>query len=266
MSSQILFSDQDLSELHKAITLLEAKTITARLAEVNKHATLPTIDSDTDYAFSYLHNAVQHALANAINHVLLAPKAFESFSTHSTFTAISGAIGGSFGFAGSVLELPLAIRLLLQGIRQIAADHEFPLSDLATHKACIEVFAMNGAPAQEHDCSHSIYYLNRAELNKAKTTDKAVATQPLSSMCATFLYLVAQRFSQTLKKKISLQSQLNMSRVTEEQVNNVFISHYLSMAQGHFMIMRLEKKYGHTEVKQAYFHIHHANAANYSRP
>lgn len=257
MGNQAFTDAQDLTDLQTAIDLLETTAITHRLAQISQQPLATYSHVATDYTSLYLYNAVQHALSAAISQLVLEPPAASPtlpLNAHSTFTAISGAVGGSFGFAGSILELPLAIRLLLQSIVQIAAYHQFCLSDSATRRACMIIFALNGTSPKQEPSNTSTYFLTRDHLDEL--TANQTTQQDASSICNTLLKHVALRFSQSLVEKMALQSQQPLSRKTAEKINAVFISHYLSMAQGHFIIQRLEKKYQQDPVREAYHRLH----------
>lgn len=255
MGTPVFTDAQDIADLKTAIGLLEAPAIKHRLAQVSQQTLAPHPSVDADCTSLYLRNAVQHALSTAITQLLLAPPPTSTLAR--TFTAISGAVGGSFGFAGSILELPLAIRLLLQSIVQIASHQHFCLSDSATRSACLTIFALNGAPPSDTPLQPSTYYLTRDHLHNLTSTNKSAPLQEPPAVCSALLKYVAQRFSQALNDKITLQSLQPLSRQAEEKINSVFISHYLGMAQGHFIVQRLEKKHGYDRVRKAYLRLQH---------
>jgi hypothetical protein len=63
---------------------------------------------------------------------------------------------------------------------------------------------------------------------------------------------VAGRFSIQVGEKLAAQAMPLLGALGGASVNYVFIDHFQDMADGHFTVRRLERKYGPTRIEQAY--------------
>jgi len=63
---------------------------------------------------------------------------------------------------------------------------------------------------------------------------------------------VASRFSITVSEKAAAQAIPVIGAVGGALINTLFMSHFQDMARGHFIVRRLERKYGADEVRSAY--------------
>jgi hypothetical protein len=67
---------------------------------------------------------------------------------------------------------------------------------------------------------------------------------------------IAQRFGIVVTQKAMAQTIPVIGAIGGGLVNTIFISHFQEMARGHFVIRRLERKYGSEAVREAYRHLH----------
>jgi hypothetical protein len=65
---------------------------------------------------------------------------------HSALASASGAVGGAFGLPALAVELPVSTTIMLRAIAAIAQREGEDLDDPRTGLACLEVFALGGAP------------------------------------------------------------------------------------------------------------------------
>ena len=63
---------------------------------------------------------------------------------------------------------------------------------------------------------------------------------------------VAQRFSIQVTEKAAAQALPVVSAASAAAINVVFIDHFQDMATGHFIVRKLERKYGPDTVKELY--------------
>ena len=69
---------------------------------------------------------------------------------------------------------------------------------------------------------------------------------------AQIIEAVAQRFGVKVTEKLALQAAPILGAASGAAINALFISHYQDMAKGHFVIRRLEEKYGGQVIHDAY--------------
>jgi len=264
----------DLITLRTAVGALEAPSFTIRLANMVGTPVewalerLPGSSADT------LHRAIQAALDKAVAGALrtMDEKSVGAArpKTHAAIAAASGAVGGFFGLKGTLVELPLTTTVIMRSVADIARSEGFAISDPIVQGECVQVFALGGRSADD-DAADSAYYAARVGLTEitreagrmlAETAARqgaGAAAQGLrftpaqtSAWLAQIIEAVAQRFGVKVTEKFALQAAPVLGAVSGAAINTLFISHYQSMAGGHFAIRRLEGKYGETTVRDAY--------------
>lgn len=260
----------DYRALKQAVSLLEAPSITAKIAN--------TIGSPIESAIRFLpsgaqnkiHDLVKTALHKAADAALWSldnqPKTAASNRLHKALAATSGAIGGAFGFAALAVELPVSTTIMLRSIADIARSEGFDLSELETKQACMEVFALGG-PTPGDDASESGYYAIRGFISEttaflakdladiaARNAANRLAINPgqVSSWLTAIIEKVASRFGIVITEKFAAQAVPVIGGVAGATLNTLFINFYQDMARGHFTVKRLEQKYGYETVKREY--------------
>jgi hypothetical protein len=145
---------------------------------------------------------------------------------------------------------------MLRSVADIARSEGENIQNIESQIACIEVFALGG-PSRGDNASESGYFAVRAAL--AKTISKAaeyIAKSGLSEEGAPALVRlitqIAQRFSIQVSEKAAAQAVPAIGAAGGAIVNTLFIDHFQDMARGHFIIRRLERKYGKDIVEETY--------------
>ncbi len=254
---------QDLHDLQLAKSLLEHPGLAARLTGMigvpleRGLAMLPRgwsrqVNDITQTALLKASNAALRSLRNQ-------PGAAAHKRWHTLGVAASGAAGGFFGLAGLAVELPITTTLMLRSIADIARSEGESLIEMDTRHACIEVFALGG-PTEEDDAFESGYFAIRAALASSITeATRHIATRQLASDGAPVLVrlisTVASRFGVQVTEKMAAQAVPAIGAAGGAAINTVFIHHFQDMAQGHFIVRRLERKYGAERVKAAYLEV-----------
>ncbi|MCZ5534582.1 EcsC family protein, partial [Escherichia coli] len=72
------------------------------------------------------------------------PNRIASTKTNKFFAALSGAIGGAFGFSALAIELPVSTTIMLRSIADIARSEGFDLDRIDTKLECLAVFSFGG--------------------------------------------------------------------------------------------------------------------------
>ena len=263
----------DWADLQRAVGLLEAPTLTARMANVVGAPLEFAVKKLPSGVSRRIHGAVHAALAKAVQGALMSmantPGKSASTRWHKLAAATSGAVGGAFGFAALLVELPLSTTIMMRAVADVARSEGFDLSDPATRTACLEVFALGGNDGGD-DASETGYYLARgftadvmrhlsAELAGRVVTGRnltlGVAPKEAGKLLAKLVEKVAARFGVVVTEKFAAQAVPIVGAATGAALNTMFTDYYQDMARGHFIVRRLEMKYGEQVVKDAYDRI-----------
>ncbi len=145
---------------------------------------------------------------------------------------------------------------MLHAIAGIAAGQGEDLTQPETALACLQVFAL-GPQGMPGEAVESAYYATRAALAQV-TRDAAafVAQKGMSKEGApvllSFLSRIAARFGLEVSEKAAAQLVPVVGAAGGMALNVMFTSHFQRLAEGHFTVRRLERKYGAEAVQRAY--------------
>ena len=179
--------------------------------------------------------------------------------SHKMLATLSGAAGGVFGLPALAIELPVSTTIILRSVADIARGQGENIHDVDTQLACLEVFAFGGQ-ANDVGSADSGYFATRAALAKAvSNAAQYIAQKGLieegAPVIVRLISKVASRFSGPVLEKFAAQSIPLIGAAGGAAVNLVFMNHFQDMARGHFIVRRLEGKYGEDIVRQEYDRI-----------
>ncbi|WP_228886498.1 EcsC family protein [Stenotrophomonas rhizophila] len=270
LDTELLPASPDWADLQRAVALLEAPTLTAKMANL--------IGSPLEFAVKKLpqsvsrriHGAVEAALFKSAQAALWSmdntPGKAASTRWHKLAAATSGAVGGAFGFTALFIELPLSTTIMMRAVADVARSEGFDLSQMATRHACLEVFALGGNSGQD-DASETGYYITRgftAEVMRHLSAELAgraaggggvmigLTPKEAGKWLAKIVEKVAARFGVVVTEKFAAQAVPIIGAVTGATLNTMFTDYYQDMARGHFIVRRLERRYGYETVRAAY--------------
>ena len=173
--------------------------------------------------------------------------------THTAAVAISGAVGGFFGLPGLLVELPITTTLMLYSIAEIARSQGEDLSSPEGSLACLEVFAL-GPQGEPGEAIESAYYATRTAL--AEVTREAASFLVQKSISKesgpaliSFLGKIASRFGLEVTEKVAAELVPIAGAAGGLALNILFSNHFQNLAEGHFTVRRLERKYGAEAVR-----------------
>jgi hypothetical protein len=176
--------------------------------------------------------------------------------SHTAAAAITGAVGGFFGLPGLLVELPITTTVMLHSIVEIARSQGEDLLSPESGLACLEVFALG--PQHDHrEAQESAYYATRTALAQVTReavsylTRKGVAKESAPALIS-FVGRIASRFGLEVSEKVAAELVPIAGAVGGLTLNIVFSQHFQSLAEGHFTVRRLERKYGKEVVRQEY--------------
>jgi hypothetical protein len=251
---------QELRELAFAKSLLENPGLTARLAGIvgkpieGGFKLLPPGWQDT------VHAAAKSALLKALGLAVTTmgsknPKrASERF--HKLLVGASGGIGGAFGLASLPIELPLSTTLMLRSIADIARSEGHDVRNPSVKMACLEVFAL-GSKSSSDDAAEGAYWAVRAAMAKAVSeaaaylAEKTVVEESAPAILR-FVTAVASRFGVVVSEQTAAKAVPVVGAAGGAVINVLFMNHFQDMARGHFIVKRLESRYGMELVRHVY--------------
>jgi hypothetical protein len=252
--------DRDLSALVQAKIRLESPSLTARLASIvgqpleKGFALLPKGWAET------LQKAVKRALLSALEVAVVTIKpntgSRASEFMHKVMVGASGGIGGAFGLLALPVELPISTTIMLRSIAKIARDEGHNLGSVHTRLHCLEVFALGGR-SQQDDAAESTYWAVRAALGKtvseavAYFTEKGLVDKSAPAI-ARLISTIASRFGVVLSEQVAAKAVPVIGAAGGSIINVLFMHHFQDMARGHFIVKRLEAKYGVNVVRKTY--------------
>lgn len=177
---------------------------------------------------------------------------------------VTGGLSGFVGVAALPLELPLTTTLMLRSVADIARHNGEDLTQLDARLACLQVFAFGARTTGGR--ADLGYLAARAMLTKA--SGNAVAgfverggVQLAAPMMSGFVSEIASRFSIVVSDRIAASSLPVIGAIGGATINMIFMNHFQRIAEGHFTVRRLERRYGPDLVRR-----HYAALAAHARP
>jgi hypothetical protein len=201
-------------------------------------------------------SALSKALDMAVATMNQAPGEKAGNQWHKLAVAATGGVGGFFGFAALAAELPLSTAIMLRSIADVARSEGEDIHRYETRLACLEVFALGGNNPSD-DAAESGYFAIRAGLARSLSkaaeymTQKGLAQEGAPALVR-LISQIAQRFSIQVSEKAAAQALPAIGAAGGALINTMFINHFQDMARGHFIIRRLERRYGSEVVQRAY--------------
>jgi hypothetical protein len=250
----------DLEDLKYAKILLENPSLAARVSSL--------LGTPIEKGFEQLpakwkgivqgitEKSLEKALNFAVQTMNDKTRTVSSDKVHKILVFATGAGGGTFGLPALTIELPVTTIIMLRSIADIARSEGERIDRLETKIACLEVFALGGT-SKSDDRTETGYFIVRAAL--ARTVSDAtqyIAEKGLTSEGAPALVkliaTLASRFGIIVSEKAAAQAIPLIGAAGGALVNTIFIDHFQNMARGHFIIRRLERRYGSNWVRQEY--------------
>ncbi|MFO7340335.1 MAG: EcsC family protein [Lysobacteraceae bacterium] len=263
---------RDWADLQRAVALLEAPTLTARMADLAGAPLEFAVSRLPEGVSRRIHAAAEAALYKAVQVALWsldnAPGKPASTGWHKLAAAGAGAVGGAFGLGALLLELPVSTTIMMRAVADVARSEGFDLQDPETRQACLEVFALGGRSPGD-DASETGYYLARgfvadvvrhlsAELAGgagAQGLTLGLGAREAGKWLARLVEKVAGRFGVVVTEKFAAQAVPVIGAATGATLNTLFTGYYQDVARGHFIVRRLERRHGADAVREAYARI-----------
>ena len=179
---------------------------------------------------------------------------------HRSLAAVSGAVGGGFGLAALAVELPVSTVIMLRSIMAIAQGQGEDIESPETALASLQVFALGTRVGEGGDALGNGYFAVRSALAKTLTeAARFIAERGLvaegAPVLVRFLSQVASRFGVVVTQKVAAQTLPVIGALGGAAVNYAFTTHFQDIAQAHFTVRRLERRYGNECVRGEYERI-----------
>lgn len=251
---------EDLRSLALAKALLETPGMAARLAQILGRPIEKGFELLPANWSRVVHESVQKALVKAAEVATSSleniPRSTSSNFMHKVLVGASGGIGGALGLLALPVELPISTTLMLRSIADIARQEGHDIRSAHTRMDCLHVFAFGGATSGD-DAAESAYWAVRTALGKALSDAAALLTERgvLDQTAPAFARLIAAisaRFGVVISEQTAAKAIPLVGAASGSAINVLFMDHFQQMARGHFIVRRLEAKYGPTQVRQTY--------------
>lgn len=252
----------DRADLRRAMALLEQRNFVMRLADtagVPLDKLVRRLSPQYRQRLTCVSERVLRGLLGVALRTLRHGQCPPSRRRHRLAAGAVGFFGGAAGLPGLAVELPITTTLIFRAIADIARAHGEDLRDPATALACMEVFAFNGRRA-DMDALDSAYFATRVALAEAMQqamhyVARAGTQVTLGAESPILLRLAAKlaaRFGLVVSEKTLAEFLPLLGALGGATLNVLFVKHFQEMAEGHFTVRRLERRYGEAAVRQQY--------------
>ncbi|SFV61043.1 STAPHYLOLYTIC protease PREPROENZYME LASA [hydrothermal vent metagenome] len=261
----MLLNRRDLMELRVAKSILENPGFAIQVANYIGRPIEFAIDKiDSDMLNKATEVALRKSLDIAIGTIDIQHAKASSNIMHKLMVGTSGAIGGFFGMPSLPIELPISTTIMLRSIADIAQSQHHNLNDIDVRLACLEVFALGSTTNRSDDAGESAYFAARGalayEMRLALHAVEGLSQRAIQEALAKgnlpilikLINTIASRFGITVSEKLVAQTVPVIGSAGGAAINLLFINHFQNMAKGHFIVKRLERRYGADSVRSIY--------------
>ena len=256
----------DLLALTDAVRALERPSVGARIASVVGSPIERLIGMLPARASGVIAAAARKAIHGALRLSLRTLATYDapgrgepppaSNGWHKVASAASGAVGGAFGLAALGVELPVSTTIMMRSIADVARSEGADLADRQVQLECVMVLGLGGNDTSD-DAAEVGYFAVREAMTRAISSAAShLARHGLAKEGAPALVrlitLIAEHYSVNVTEKAAAQLVPLVGAVGGAAINTIFIDHFQSVARGHFVVRRLERKYGEAVVRHQY--------------
>jgi hypothetical protein len=260
LGDNILVDEKDIEELKTAAGLLEHPSIWIRLINLLGYPIERAVKRLPGSLSRIIQRATGGFLGRALSVALstMHPRDQEGPLKwrDRAFVVLTGAAGGFFGLPGILLELPVSTTAMLRSIADVARSEGQDLSSPEVQLACLEVFALGSVSAGDNAAETGYYAIRTAMAKVLSEAAEFIAQRGIvgegAPAVVKMLARFASRFGVVLTDKMAAEIVPVLGALGGATINLIFITHFQSMAHGHFIIRRLEKKYGAEAVRIDY--------------
>ena len=257
---EVTLSPSDLEALKRAFFLLERSSFARQLADSAGQPATYLLNKILKTMNRRLNRMAEIAIFKGLD---VAVKSLKSTSERgpatklsSVVAGISGGVSGFFGTVALPVELPLTTVVMLRAIADIARHQGEDLATIEGRLACVEVFAL-GDRGGSNTRTEIGYYATRALLSRltkdaAGFLSECGAANASAPLVGSFVSEVAARFGTVVSERAAVGAVPILGALGGATVNVIFMNHFQNIAQGHFIVRRLERQYGADVVRRRY--------------
>jgi hypothetical protein len=138
----------------------------------------------------------------------------------------------------------------------VAQSEGHDVSTLDVKLACLEVFALGGG-GSANEATETGYWVVRSALSRylseaAGALTRKGLTDRSAPAVVRLIAQIAARFGLVVSEQAAAMLVPVAGAVSGAAINYLFIVHFQDIARGHFIVKRLEKKYGTELVRRTY--------------
>jgi hypothetical protein len=253
-------TESDLADLRYAKSILENPSLTAQISDV--------VGTPIEKVLQYVPEKLNSKIGDITHQALLKGLEIAIASLgdvqrrkskdwiHKLVAIGTGATGGLFGFTALAVELPVSTGIILRSIADIARSEGHDLTHLEVRLSCLEVFALGGTTASDDAVEGGYWVVRGVMAQSLKQAAAYIAEQGFAEegapMLVRFISKIAARYSTVVTQQAAVKAMPIVGAVSGGTINLLFMNHFQSMARGHFIIKRLEAKYGTELVRERY--------------
>ncbi|GAB5389015.1 MAG: hypothetical protein Alpg2KO_19830 [Alphaproteobacteria bacterium] len=249
-------SEKDFDELRKAVHNLENPSVTARVMnELGKPAD-KLITNLSPAVKAVIDKSVKVSMDKALD---VAVKTLDSDGKvppaklgHKLAVGATGALGGAFGLPALALELPVSTGLVMRSIADIARSQGEDIKDPEVMAECLKVFALGGKSSKDDGTEDGYYAIRTALGGMTELASQALAGKAGKAGLERLMGEVSKRFGIKVSEAALAKAVPVIGAATGASVNVVFMDHFQKMAEGHFIMRRLERQYGPDKARSIY--------------
>ncbi|MDM8540379.1 EcsC family protein [Desulfococcaceae bacterium HSG9] len=250
----------DLADLKKARKLLEKDSFAIRLANLFGDAAEDTVRLFPKIWRTRIEQSCIVALEKSWEFSMTTMSDSnhppESERRHRFYAILSGAIGGA-GIISLFAEVPVTTLIIMRSVADVAKSEGEDFRQFDTKLACLQSFALSGDVTDVPAGEKSGYYASRTLLEKPlDESARYIAKKGFAGIGAPFSAQLLAKFAVRFQTFMTAKAAANVvpaaGAIMGLTVNIIFINYFQDKARGHFIIRRLEKKYGAETVRQKY--------------
>lgn len=184
-------------------------------------------------------------------------------AAHQGGVGLLGGVCGAIGAPVVLLELPVTTSLMFRSIGEAARCEGFSVALPETRTRMLEVFALGGRQYLEvrRQLGEKVVWAARewaeaAALHAARAggqrAGQAAGKVALPKAVEKLIEQLVKRYGPQAIQKAAALSVPAVGAAFGASANMIFMGHYQRRASGHFVVLRLEQRYGAEAVRRAY--------------
>ncbi len=254
------FTESDLTDLRAAKAILENPSLTAQISDIIGTPIEKVLEHVPEKLRNRIGDITHQALLRGLNIAVASLGETEQRSSrdrlHKVLAFGTGVTGGLFGFTALAVELPATTGVILRSIADIAQSEGHDLTRLEVRLACLEVFALGGTTAKDDAVEGGYWVARGAMAQQLRQAAAYIAEQGFAEEGAPILVRliskIAARYGTVVTEQAVAKAIPVAGAASGGLINLLFMNHFQSIARGHFIIKRLESKYGTLLVREKY--------------